>query len=244
MIQEKKLQKEVGSYISALLRTYFGKGPTSVHVTINRPFITIHFRGFITPMEKYLLQQNEGQRILETRDMLMDNMRAEVVQQLKEIGKIELKELYSDWNLEKKTGVIIGVIDGEVDKRTLKWPDALDEKDFQKQLIKASILSEKAPEELETYWLDHRTILVRRSHFLLPIEKELIKNGHVEELKRAKWQLEQKVLSETKFEPILEKAIVETFIDWDFENDLGYIVFILRPNNLYEGETEEEGKRR
>ncbi|MDN7242678.1 Na-translocating system protein MpsC family protein [Planococcus sp. N028] len=228
-----KLQKEVGSYISSLMRTYFGKGPTSVHVTINRPFITIHFRGFITPMEKFLLKQNEERRVLETRDMLMDNMKAEVVQELKEIGKLELKEIYSDWNLDKKTGVVIGVIDEEVDRQTFEWPDDLSEKNFQEQLIKANILSEKAPDEQETYWLDNRTILVRRAKFLLPIEKELIKNGHIEELKRAKWQLEQKVLSEMEFEPFLKRTIAETFLDWDFEEDLGYIVFILKPGYAY-----------
>jgi uncharacterized protein YbcI len=233
MKQDMKLQREVGSYISALIRTYFGKGPTSVHVTISRPFITIHFRGFITPMEKFLLQQNEVRRVLETRDMLMENMREEVVQELRKIGKIELKEIYSDWNLEKKTGVVIGVIDEKVDKTTLEWPDKLSKKQFQEKLIQATILSEKPPEELETYWLDNRTILVRREKFLLPIEKELIKNGHVEELKRAKWQMEQKVLSELDFEPILNRPIAETFLDWDFKNDLGYIVFILKPGNAY-----------
>ncbi|TWT25142.1 DUF2294 domain-containing protein [Planomicrobium sp. CPCC 101110] len=233
---EKKPQKEVGSYISALMRTYFGKGPTSVHVTISRPFITIHFRGFITPMEKFLLQQNEERRVLETRDMLMDNMKEEVIQELKSIGELELNEVYSDWNLQKKTGIVIGVIDEEVDKSKFKWPDGFNEKKFQEQLIKASILSEKAPEEQETYWLDNRTILVRRSNFLLPIEKELIRHGHTEELKQAKWQLEQKVLGEIEFEPVLNRLISETFLDWDFDDDLGYIVFILKPNNaLVEG---------
>ncbi|PSL41405.1 uncharacterized protein YbcI [Planomicrobium soli] len=230
---EKKPHKEVGSYISALMRTYFGKGPTSVHVTLSPPFITIHFRGFITPMEKFLLQQNEERRVLETRDMLMDNMKEEVVQELKNISKLELNEIYSDWNLEQKTGIVIGVFDGDVDKSTLEWPDEVSEEKFQDKLIKANILSEKAPEELETYWLDNRTILVRRSNFLLPIEKELIKRGHVEELKRAKWQLEQKVLGNIEFEPILKRLISETFLDWDFERDLGYIVFILKPNNSY-----------
>jgi uncharacterized protein YbcI len=234
MKQEKKLQQEVGSYISALLRTYFGKGPTSVHVTISRPFITIHFRGFITPMEKFLLQQNEEQRILETRHVVMDNMKAEVIEELKKIGELELKELYSDWNLKKKTGVVIGVIDEPIDKSTLAWPDVVSEKNFQEELIKASIISEKPPEEQETYWLDNRTILVRRSGILLPIEKELIKNGHADYLKRAKWQMEQKILSEIEFEPILNKMIAETFLDWDFEKDLGYIVFVLKPNNAAE----------
>src|SRR5690606_34465422 len=49
MPNEKTIHTEVGSYISTLLRDHFGKGPTSVFVTVKPPFITIHLRGFLAP---------------------------------------------------------------------------------------------------------------------------------------------------------------------------------------------------
>ncbi|MGI2328947.1 Na-translocating system protein MpsC family protein [Planococcus sp. YIM B11945] len=228
MENERKLQIEVGSYISGLLRTYFGKGPKSVYVAIKSPYIIMHFRDFVTPMDKFLLQQNETKRILETREMLMENMKKEVVDELWEIGELNVTAIYSDWNLENKTGIIIGKLDGNEKDQSLTWPKDLDEEAFRNQLIEASILSEKSPEDQEIYWLDHRTILVQRSNILLPIEKELINNGHAEELKRAKWELEQKILSGLEFEDILKRPVSEAFLDWDFAEDVGYIVFIVK----------------
>lgn len=53
----KSVESEISGYISTLLRQNFGKGPTSVYVTLSGPFMTIHFRGFIAPMEKILLKK-------------------------------------------------------------------------------------------------------------------------------------------------------------------------------------------
>ncbi|MGK7376763.1 Na-translocating system protein MpsC family protein [Planococcus sp. 1R117A] len=55
MLHSKSVQTEIGGYISTLLRMHFGKGPTSVFVTIKFPFIPVHIRGFLEPTEKSLL---------------------------------------------------------------------------------------------------------------------------------------------------------------------------------------------
>ena len=55
MTKEKTVQVEVSGYISTLLRKYFGKGPASVYITLNHPFITFHLRSFLAPMEGYWL---------------------------------------------------------------------------------------------------------------------------------------------------------------------------------------------
>ena len=113
MAKEKTVQSEVSGFISTLLRKHFGKGPTSVYVTINRPFITIHFRGFLAPMERLLLKQDEGKRVLETRDLMMLDLKTEIIQGLREVAGLEVNELYADWNIERETGLIIGIMDEE-----------------------------------------------------------------------------------------------------------------------------------
>lgn len=51
----------------------------------------------------------------------------------------------------------------------------------------------------------------------------------MEELKIAKRPLEHDVLQEVQLEAVLNRSISETFLDWNFDADLSYIVFILEP---------------
>ena len=96
MAKEKTVQAEIGGYISTMLSTHFGKGPTSFYVTISQPFITIHLRGFMTPMERALVKQKEWTWVLETRDILMNSLKVEIIQGLKRVHHLEIKELYAD----------------------------------------------------------------------------------------------------------------------------------------------------
>ncbi|MGK7379725.1 DUF2294 domain-containing protein [Planococcus sp. 1R117A] len=231
MTKEKTLQSEISSYLSSLLREHFGKGPTSVFVTIAIPFITIHFRGFLSPMEKVLMKQKEEQRILETRDLMMNDLKPEIILSLSKYLAIDVKELYADWDLEKETGLIIGVLDTGLNRETIEWPKEADEKAFQEKINEASKRAEKVPGSTDAFWLSDRTILVRRSKILVQIEKELIRNGFEEQLKLAKRPLEHRVLEEARLETVLKRQISETFLDWNFNEDLGYIVFLLEPKN-------------
>lgn len=69
---------------------------------------------------------------------------------------------------------------------------------------------------MRSYW----AILIRRSGILVRIEKELIKNGFVEELKLAKRLLEHVLLKEVRLEHALKRTISEIFLEWEFEEDV------------------------
>jgi uncharacterized protein YbcI len=229
MPKEKTVQSEIGSFISTLLRETFGKGPTSVYVAIGRPFITIHLRGFLTPTETVLLKQNEPNRVLKIRDLLMTDLMPEIKLALWKISEFDVKEIYADWNLENKSGMIIAILDEEPAENSLEWPADVNEKAFHKELVHASVKAQKEPGAVEVYWLNDRTILARRVEILVAIEKELIKNGFAEELKLAKRPLERKVLAEVQLEAVVKRKITDTFVEWNFDTDKAYTVFILEP---------------
>lgn len=229
MVKEKTLQSEISSYLSNLLRGYFGKGPTSVYVTIAEPFFTIHFRGFLSSMERVLMNQNEHQRILETRDLMMNDIQEEIALELSKFLKNDVKELYTDWNLENETGMIFGVLAVEADEAVCPFPEGINVEAFRKKINEASQKAEKIPEDTEVYWLNDRTILARRSKILVQIEKELIKNGFEEQLKLAKRPLELRVMEEAGLEDVVKRPINEIFLGWSFVQDLGYLVFLLEP---------------
>lgn len=231
MAKEQTKQAEMGGYLSAFLRKHFGKGPTSVHVTLQPPFFTVHLNGFLAPMEEILLKQQEWNRVLETRDLLFRDLQEQMMQSLGEIMGMEVAELYADWKLDKKTGLFIGILETDEPVPAIEWPEDVSEKEFIERFEEASLKAEKVPKRTEAFWLSDRTLLVRRSGILIAIEKELIKNGFEEELRLAKRPLEHKVLQSVHLETVLKRSIAEIFFDWNFEADLAYVVLTLEPRN-------------
>lgn len=225
MAREKMIEKEVGSYISTLLREYFGKGPSSVYVTIADPYIVIHLRGFLAPTEKILLKQNEKRRILETRDILMNELRGEISIELYKIGDFQVNEIYADWNLEEKTGLILGIFDRPTGNQVKGLTKEIKNQKFLRAVKEVFEKVQKVPDNFEIYSLNDRTILIERSGIFIHIEIELIRAGFFEELKLVKRPLERKMLEQLE----LGQNIREVFLDWNFDEDKGYIILILQP---------------
>ncbi|KOF12070.1 hypothetical protein AC739_00725 [Planococcus glaciei] len=225
MAREKMIEKEVGSYISTLLREYFGKGPSSVYVTVADPYIVIHLRGFLAPTEKILLKQNETRRILETRDILMNDLRAEITLELFKIGNFQVTEIYADWNLEEQTGLILGIFERPAGIALKDCPKEIKNQKFLKAVEEVFEKVQKVPDSFEIYSLNDRTVLIERSGIFIHIEIELIRAGFFEELKLVKRPLERKMLEQLE----LGQNIREVFLDWNFDEDKGYIILILQP---------------
>lgn len=229
MKKDKTIEAEVSGYISGLLRTHFGKGPTSVFVAIRRPFVIIHLREFLAPTEKVLMNQHEAKRVQEIRDLLMADLNGQMKMDLLKSVELDIKDIYADWNLENKTGLLILVLDGEGTEDDSEWPKDIDNKAFYQEIIDISKEAQKEPEKTGVYWLNPRTVLIRREGIMIEIEKELIKNNFTEQLKLAKRPLESKLIYHSSLEQILNRNIAEVFTDWNFTEDIGYIVLLLDP---------------
>ena len=230
MVNSTEVQSTVSRYISASLRDHFGKGPTSAFVTLSSGFITIHLRGFLSPSEKILLKQERHNLILEMRDLLLEELKPDIRFQLLKSADFEASYIFADSDLEKQTCLILAEAKqlpaGETAFHS-NWPDSVDKDAFRQVINEMSEKAQKRPEQTELYWLSDRTILVKRVGILVEIEKALIANGYSEELKISKRPLESELLDKPRLERILDRKIDETFLDWDFEEDVGYIVFTL-----------------
>ncbi|KOF08834.1 hypothetical protein AC739_18060 [Planococcus glaciei] len=230
MPEEKTTSSEISGYMSNLLRKHFGKGPTSVYVTIKRPYIAIHFRGFLSPMEAILLKQNEWKRVLETRDLLMNDLKPQIQEHLLKIAGMDFAELYADWNLPMKSGLILGIMDEKATADTLRWPAGLDRKTFHQKIEQVNKAVEREPGSIESVWLSNRTLLVKCSEIMVGIENALIAEGYSEVLKLVKRPLERSMLYQVKLEETLHREVNEIFMDWNFEQDVGYLIFQLSPD--------------
>lgn len=231
VMEPKSNEAEIASYVGKLLRDNFGKGPSSVYVSIQEPFITIYFRDFLAPMERVLVDQKEEMRVEETRDLLMQNLFPEIKASLKVLAGLEVEVFYHDWSLTNRTGMFLGVM--KKDQCSGEHvPGGYDTKEkMHEEIERISQQAEKVPQKIDSCFLNERTIVVIRDGILVRIEKELIRDGLEESLKLTKRRLEKGLMHNNNFESILSTEVQDIFVDWDFKLDKSYIVFIVKPYN-------------
>ncbi|UOQ93923.1 DUF2294 domain-containing protein [Halobacillus shinanisalinarum] len=228
-MEKKTLQSEVASYIGKLFRDNFGKGPTSVYVSIDGPYITVYLREFLAPMERVLVGQDHYMKVEETRDLLMTELLPEIKATLKLMTGLKVDEIFYDWSLSAHSGMLLGVLANE-NEEDEGLPNYTTKEKIHEEIIRVSEQAEKAPEHVDSYMLNSRTLLIVRDGILVRIEKELIRSGFGETLKLTKRKLEKTLLRQSYCESILDKQVIDVFADWDFHKDKSYILFILKPN--------------
>nr|WP_166244318.1 Na-translocating system protein MpsC family protein [Paenibacillus turpanensis] len=220
----------IGSYIGKLLRDNFGKGPESVYVSMGYTFITIYLRNFLTPSERVLLEQDQDMIILQMREKLMETLVPEMKTYISVVTGIRPREMYFDWNLHNRSGMIVGIT-SEPFKEAADIQEVYENKQLlEYEIVKISQQAQKAPEEIYSCLLNPRTLVVVRNGILVRIEKELIRLGHADLLKRVKRNLEKSYLhNNSAFESLLSKRVIDILVDWDFVLDKSVILFILNP---------------
>ena len=227
MPQEKTVESIISGFTATILREHFGKGPSSVYVTIYKSFVCIQVRDFLAPMERILLDQNEKNRVLKTRDLLMVELMAEFKKNFWKEADLDVVELFADWNLDDHSGMILGVLE-EPKAHKLRWPEEVDEPALRKEVLRLSIAGQKEPDKTHFYWLSDRVLLIERIGIFTLLEKELIKNEFQEALKLAKRPLEYMLFAESEVPAIAKRPLIGTYVDWDFEEDKGYALLTFK----------------
>jgi uncharacterized protein YbcI len=228
--QLQQFQQQIANYTGKLLRDNFGKGPESVYVSLGYTFFTIYLRNFLTPSERVLLEQKQDIIVHQMRDKLMDNILPDIASYMSFVTGVKPREFYYDWNLQNRSGILMGIT-------SEPFPDSPPLNEFyegrqalEQEIIKISQQAQKAPEEIYSCELNPRTLVVLRNGILVRIEKEIIRLGHGDILRPIKRNLEKSYLHNNNwFESILQKRVIDSFADWDFDLDKSMIVLVVNP---------------
>lgn len=227
---DKQALTEIASYVGRLLREAFGKGPQSIFVSINRPFVVLYLRNFLSPTEMILLQQDQIQSIQTTRALLMKSIIPEIKAYLLLLGGMNIREFYYDWGLHNQSGVMVGIEAWDDHGQPPLESGYTGKEELHREINTISHQVQKLPDELYSCMINERTLLVIRNGILISIEKEMIRIGHEESLKLAKRNLEKRHLhNDSHFQGFLNAKVMDVFVDWDFHLDKSVIVFILNP---------------
>lgn len=223
-------QNEIASHIGKMLRDAFGKGPQSIYVSVEPPFVTVYLRNFLTPTEKILLNEGQIRTIRHTRDIVMSSLIPEMKAYLKlQTGMTQL-EFYYDWELQNHSGIFVGYQSCDSPAESMPQENYAGKEELHREIGYMSQRIQKQPDSISSYMLNKRTLLIVRTGILIDLSKELIRLRDEELLKQAVKKLEKKALMDNKrVEQILNTKVAEVFLDWDLGRDRSIIVYILNP---------------
>ena len=223
------LEKEISGYIGRLLRENFGRGPSNVFCSISSPYVSVYVTNFLSPMEKTLMGNQQSVYVQKTRDLMMETLEKEITAFIEDHTEERVKEFYYDWNLDVKTGMFLFVLENEHPKNFEFYSN---QDGVHKEIDDLSMEIQKAPEHTFSKFLNERTLIIIRVGILISIEKEFIHLGFQETLKIAKRTLEKRVINDHKnnFEGFLNAQLVDYFVDWNFDKDKSYTLFIIKPH--------------
>lgn len=221
-MNRKEQEKTIASYTGRVLREQFGKGPEAVYVTVAPPYVTIYLKNFLSPIEKTIMEEKQEHSIYQLRDPLMTRVLPDVQSYIHKVTGIYLKDIYYDWELSNRSGIMAGT---SFKAEALKEWDPESEEENVLEMIAEH--TEVAPKRTAYRKVNHRTFLVYREECLLQVEKELIRLGYEEILKKAKRQVEKKRFYTSKpFLSLFDGVVEDVFIDWNFEKNTSVIIVV------------------
>ncbi|MFS0820449.1 Na-translocating system protein MpsC family protein [Bacillus sp. 1P02SD] len=224
-LQEKL--KYISSYTSKLLRNKFGRGPESCSAATADRFLVLHIRGFVSPMEEVLLEENQIIQVDHARDVVINSILDELKGVYQVTLETEVKGFFHDWNFPNNNGVIIAeLVDSLLPMEKNK------EVNFsllETEVDRISLLVEKTPDHIFSFQISPKIFIVKREGILVPIEKALIEAGFENELHFTKDELEKSYFHRYgKFDQLFHRPVTDIFIDWNFKNDNSLICFVLK----------------
>ncbi|GAA0324234.1 Na-translocating system protein MpsC family protein [Oceanobacillus sp. FSL W7-1293] len=226
---EKTVESGISSAIGKLFRDNFGKGPEAIFVSIAKPYITIYLRNFLAPMEKILLKQENELKFQETRDLLMKELTPEIQSIISSQAGVKVDKIYYDWSVENSSGILFTELDSNLDETIEDYLDYPAKEQVHEEISRFTQKAQKSPKQLTSCMLNPRTLISRREDILVLIEKELIHSGFENQLRLSKRKLEKSLIDKQFLESVLHQEIQDLFVDWDFDNDTGFVIFILKP---------------
>ncbi|MFC3212063.1 Na-translocating system protein MpsC family protein [Planomicrobium okeanokoites] len=227
MTNQQNVKTLVAKYAEQFLEDHFGEKPGKTTVILQPPFLLIHLQEFLLPAEKIFVERQELDRVLETRDLMISSLKQDMLNGLRAYIDQPLSDLYADWNLKKKSGLLFIPFEKDHLPEELPWPEAVDQETLKEIVILNSIRTQKKPEQTNFYWLSDKILLIERIGILVEIEKKLVQNGVIEELRLAKRPMEQRITSLFNLESLLDGQVQDLFVDWNFHKDVSYMVLLL-----------------
>ncbi|SDO18543.1 Na-translocating system protein MpsC family protein [Alkalicoccus daliensis] len=232
--EHKAQQKTMANCVGRMLRDSFGKGPESAFTKLGDSYVIILLKGFLSPMEKIILEEQGPDALHALRESMMSQITQKIQFEAEKITGNTFNEFFFDWNINNRSGVLVG-LKPQAYKNAKKEEEDMEhdfpyKKELEEKFSQLSAIAERTPDRITSIKVDRRTILMVREGILVDIEKKLIEMGEGRSLKVAKRDVEKKLFNKKDLiRNILKVNIQEIFVDWNFRDDKSTIVIVSDP---------------
>ncbi|NHN31783.1 DUF2294 domain-containing protein [Paenibacillus agricola] len=225
-MENKEIISQLSSYIGKLLRERFGKGPESIHISLDSRCVTLQLHNFIGPVEKLLLEQQKVEAFRDTRVLVMESLIPELSRFIEQTIGHEIEDMYYDWDLETHSGIVVGLFKSAAGHEE----DAYANKHaIHERIRKVTKDCEKMPDDVHSFWASPKTLVIIREGLLVLIEKQLVELGYESTLRIAKRILEKlHFAKDVQIEAILDRTISGMYLDWKFDKDKSILVYTFK----------------
>ena len=217
----------LSSYTSKILRKKFGRGPVSCQANLSGKYVFIYIRGFLSPMEEVMLEQDQTKQVRYARNVVIHQVLEELTGVVQVTLDVEVAEYYHDWNFPDNTGMLLFVLENEINQTAIQVPWDLGA--LEKEVSRISFIVEKEPDLTKVSPITQNTVIVLREGIFIPIEKALIAKGFIDELRYTKDELEKRHLHQSSvFKEIFKRDVLDIFVDWNMKDDRSFIGFVMK----------------
>lgn len=221
------VQQEISSFLGRIFRKNFGKGPELIYVSIRYSFISIYLKNFLSHMETVLLELDQEVTVRELRESIMQKLIPEIQSYIQSLTGTEVTEFYFDWDLQRKSGIILGISPKPFDQCDSKPSENDNQSQLDQQLLRMIQHTYKEPDPIDTYQMNDRTILVIRHGKWLAIERELIRLGNEKIVGMAKKNMDRAMIQTSGLESVLGSKIDDFYVIWNAALNQSIFIIIL-----------------
>jgi uncharacterized protein YbcI len=111
-----QVEARISEAMSKFEVEYMGRGPEKVRTSILHDMIIIRLKGFLSVSEKNLASTKEGVELIKNhRRALFENARAQLIETVQSVLKIEIISVHSDVSTVTGEKIIILIADKEIE---------------------------------------------------------------------------------------------------------------------------------
>ncbi|WP_022795117.1 Na-translocating system protein MpsC family protein [Marinococcus halotolerans] len=221
-----KIQYSIAGYVGRKLRDYLGKGPTSTYVSIAPPYVIIQLEGMLAPVEEMLTIDKKEVKVERLRYLFMKKIELEFCRQVNDMADCRVENVYFDWNLGNRTGLIMAVIETDY-TQTPTWPKPMVNLELEQCLSEMGKEVENIETVTETaHWLNERTLIVERTFQLSALERELFDRDYSEELKKVRKALGEQGVKKCNIEEAAGRKVEDVFMITTYKKMKNYLILL------------------
>jgi uncharacterized protein YbcI len=113
-----QVEAQIAERITKFQREDLGRGPEDVRVWIIQDLILIRLRGVLTPAERTLARDTDGQQLVrQVRRHLLEGSRPRLDEMIQEITGVQVVSLHSDVSTRTSEHIIVFILAENLEER-------------------------------------------------------------------------------------------------------------------------------